>query len=80
MKCTGLHTYNELIHSRSERANVARRVAELIGEAMYSQAQTYDMGVACDGLLTALWLISAEKSDSEYMGGDLMPPGHVQGQ
>lgn len=38
------------------------------------------MGVASDELLTGHWLIGfTEKPDSEYMGGDLMPPGPHSG-
>lgn len=77
LRCAGLHTYNELIHSRSQQANVARRVADLMSEAVaWAATEPTDMGVACDELLTGHWLNgSTEESDSEYMGGDFMPPG-----
>lgn len=81
LRCAGLHTYNELIHSRSRQANVARRVADLMAEAVaWATTEPTDVGVACDELLTGHWLIgSTEESDSEYMGGDLMPPGPHSG-
>lgn len=81
LRCAGLHTYNELIHSRSRQANVARRVADLMAKAVARAATgPTDMGVACDELLTGQWLIgSTEESDSEYMGGDLMPWGPHSG-
>lgn len=81
LRCAGLHTYNELIHSRSRQANVARRVADLMAEAVaWVATQPTDMGVACDELLTGHWLIgSTEESDSEYMGGDLVSPGPNSG-
>lgn len=80
VKCTGLHNHNELILPCPEWTNTARHVPKLMGEAVPPSRSPTDTGMAWCRLLMGLLLIPCARSDCEYMGKNVAPPRHIQGQ